>query len=107
MWQNSESQCDKNPKLKMLDNWKSQNVLKMKNLQCGETQKLKMFKKKLKKHKMWQNPEYKCDKIPKLKLWQNWKSQNVRKKNQKILMWQNSETQNVIKLKTSKCHKKT
>ena len=52
------------------------------------------------KLKMWQNSKTQnIKKKSKIKMWQNSKAQNVKKKIQKLKMLQNSKTQNVTKLK--------
>ena len=89
----------KTPKHKMWQNAKTLNVTKLKNSNYGKTQKnikcVESQKKKWQnlKLKMWQTKKEtklktqnvtrlkhsKCDKTQKLKMWQNWQSQNATK----------------------------
>ena len=76
----------------MWQDYKTWNVTKLKNSNCGITQNTQYDKKKIKnKKKMWQNwKKSKCDKNQKLKMWQKSKTKNViQLKN--IKMWQNSK----------------
>ena len=88
MWQNLKCEDSKTPNATLIKNQKSDKTIK--NLNFTRRKK-----------------NLKCDKIQKLKMWQNknkkanikmWKAQNLK-------MWQNSKTENVTKIKNSKFDK--
>ena len=82
--------CDETQKLKLWLNSKIQKAMKLKNSNCDLTKKLIVIKLK----------NSNCDKTWKLKFW--WKAK-TKKKTSKLKMWQDSKTLVMTKLNTTKC----
>ena len=115
MWRNFKTQivmklknsnCDETQKLKLQWNSKTQTVMKLKSSNCDKNSNVE----KTQKLKLWQKSKTQI--VTKLKLWQKsnyaktqmlWNSNCD--KTLKLKLWQNSNTQTVAKLKNKNCDK--
>ena len=90
---------------KLLQNYKTQKVTKLKNSICDKTQKLKLWQNSKTQIFTTKNLNYSiCDKTQKPELWQNYKKESLTKlkkkwKTYKVKLWQNSKTSIVSNLK--------
>ena len=84
------SNCDETQKLNFFSNSKTQIMMKLKNSNCDQTPKLKLW---------WNSKNSNCDKNKKIKLWWNSKNQIVKKTHvlTKLKLWQksNEKTQKI------------